>query len=97
MNSKKKLAILSGGGVLRNKKLQKGSTLSLLSNSSMPNIGTADFADIHIFNVFSAQRTKGNPLLNFKAKKSPFLQLEEKAVKSGGTKPPMLKLSLKPF
>lgn len=30
LNSKKKLAILTGGGVLRNKKLQKGSTLPLL-------------------------------------------------------------------
>jgi len=37
LNSKKKLAILSGGGVLRNKKLQKGSTLPLLTNSLVMN------------------------------------------------------------
>jgi hypothetical protein len=34
INSKKKLAILGGGGVLRNKKLQKGSTLPLFSLNS---------------------------------------------------------------
>lgn len=34
LNSKKKLTILSDGGVLRNKKLQKGSTISLLANVS---------------------------------------------------------------
>jgi hypothetical protein len=33
LNSKKKLLILSGGGVLRNKKLQKGSTLPLISTN----------------------------------------------------------------
>jgi hypothetical protein len=33
MNSQKKLAILSSGGVFKNKKLQKGSTLSLTNNS----------------------------------------------------------------
>jgi hypothetical protein len=33
LNSYKKLAILSAGGVLRSKKLQKGSTISLLNNA----------------------------------------------------------------
>ena len=35
LNSSKKLAILSGGGVLRQKKLQKGSNLSFLPPSSL--------------------------------------------------------------
>jgi hypothetical protein len=33
MNTQKKLSILSSGGVFKNKKLQKGSTLSLINNS----------------------------------------------------------------
>ena len=35
LNSKKKMAILSSGGVLRNKKLQKGSTLSITANAPL--------------------------------------------------------------
>jgi hypothetical protein len=33
INTKKKLAILSNGGVFKNKKLQKGSTLPLFSSN----------------------------------------------------------------
>ena len=52
LNSKKKLAILSTGGVLRNKKLQKGSTLSLLANAPAISKEVSDFSDVHIFSFF---------------------------------------------
>lgn len=37
LNSKKKLSILSAGGVLRNKKLQKGSVLTLVNKKNVGN------------------------------------------------------------
>ena len=49
LNSKKKMAILSGGGVLRSKKLQKGSTLSILANAPAINKDIQDYANINIF------------------------------------------------
>ena len=37
LNSEKKMSILSAGGVLRNKKLQKGSVLPLVSKTNIGN------------------------------------------------------------
>lgn len=114
LNSKKKLAILSGGGVLRNKKLQKGSTLTLVpttpttptSNPQLKDSG--DWLEVDIVRVFLEER-RPHPLMGFRARRSAFIQCEEKAAVvergvergvekvGGGVKPPMLKLSLKPF
>jgi len=52
INSKKKLAILSNGGVFKNKKLQKGSTLPLFSSNYASSKELSDFEDIHIFKAF---------------------------------------------
>lgn len=74
LNSKKKMAILSGGGVLRSKKLQKGSTLSLLANLSSLNKEITDYEDIHLFSFFWREERKSNPLLSYATKRSnPFI------------------------
>lgn len=74
VNSKKKLAILSSGGVLRNKKLQKGSTLPLLNSANINNKEINDYNDIHIFSVFWNRSTDKSALLGFRSKrKSPFI------------------------
>jgi len=52
MNSQKKLSILSSGGVFKNKKLQKGSTLSFTSNSYTNNKDISEFKEIHLFSIF---------------------------------------------
>jgi hypothetical protein len=52
INSKKKLAILSNGGVFKNKKLQKGSTLPLFSSNYGSGKEIADYEDIHIFKAY---------------------------------------------
>lgn len=52
INSKKKLAILSNGGVFKNKKLQKGSTLPLFSSNYASSKELSDYEDIHIFKAF---------------------------------------------
>ena len=52
LNSPKKLAILSAGGVLRSKKLQKGSTISLLANAPAINKEITECPDIHAFSFF---------------------------------------------
>jgi hypothetical protein len=97
LNSRKKLAILSGGGVLRNKKLQRGSTLPLLASSGDLPKEKGDCADVHVVRVFWEER-QAHPVLDFKARRGAFIECEEvKAVKTAGVKPPMLKLSLKPF
>jgi hypothetical protein len=99
LNSKKKLAILSSGGVFKNKKLQKGSTLQLISNTYTNCKETTEFQDIHIFSIFTDPPSTGNAICSFKSKRnSPFIECEEKVTtKIIGGKPPLLKLSLKPF
>jgi hypothetical protein len=52
INSKKKLAILSNGGVFKNKKLQKGSTLPLFSSNYGSGKELTDSEDIHIFKAY---------------------------------------------
>ena len=96
LNSKKKLAILSSGGVFKNKKLQKGSTLPLF-NANINSREPIDSQDIHIFQAFADHsKAEGNVFTRFKSnRKSPFIECEERPAK--GTKPPLLKLSLKPF
>jgi hypothetical protein len=75
LNSRKKLAILSAGGVLRSKKLQKGSTLSLLANAPAINKDIIDYADIHLFEFYWQEQPKVNPLLAFQSKRaSPFVK-----------------------
>lgn len=80
MNSQKKLSILSSGGVFKNKKLQKGSTLSLTNNSYTNNKDVSEFKEIHIFSIFmknSEEVSNGNFLTNFKSKlKNPFIECE---------------------
>lgn len=100
LNSYKKMAILSAGGVLRSKKLQKGSTISLLSDTPAIAKEISECPDIHAFSFFWRPVAKTNPLLDFKSKRSsPFIQCEAPSPKAsgGGVKPPLLKLSLKPF
>lgn len=98
LGSRKKLAILSSGGVLRSKKLQKGSTLPLLANLPSGNKEILDHTGIDIFSFFWTQTKKNNPLLAYRGNRdSPFIFCPEAAPKVGGIKPPLLKLSLKPF
>jgi hypothetical protein len=76
MNSQKKLAILSSGGVFKNKKLQKGSTLSLINNSYTSNKDTSEFKDIHIFKIFTTANGSpaGSLITAFKSKRNnPFI------------------------
>lgn len=95
LNSKKKLAILSSGGVFKNKKLQKGSTLPLIS-VGINSREVIDSKDVHIFQAFSDIKSEGNIFTQYRSnRKSPFIECEERITK--GTKPPLLKLSLKPF
>ena len=75
LNSKKKIAILSAGGVLRSKKLQKGSTLSMLANAPVINKEINDYAGIHVFELFWKEHQKENPLLAYQSKRiSPFIE-----------------------
>lgn len=80
INSQKKLSILSSGGVFKNKKLQKGSTLSLTNNSYTNSKDILEFKEIHIFSIFtknSDEVSNGNFLTNFKSKrKNPFIECE---------------------
>lgn len=75
LNSKKKLAILSSGGVFKNKKLQKGSTLPIFS-SVINSRETLDPTGIHIFQSFSEiTQSQGNVFTSFKStRKSPFIE-----------------------
>ena len=104
LNSKKKLAILSTGGVLRNKKLQKGSTLSFLANAPAIPKEVDNFSNIHLFQFFLKEQEMENPLFSYKSRRSsPFMIDNEPAQapapkSSGGSmKPPLLKLNLSPF
>ncbi len=74
LNSVKKMSILSGGGVLRNKKLSKGSTLSLFANVPLVNKELTDYSSVHIFSFYLESKKKGNPLLNYRSERdSPFI------------------------
>lgn len=75
LNSKKKLAILSSGGVFKNKKLQKGSTLPLFT-SVINSREALDMSDVHIFQAFSdITQQQGNVFTRFKStRKSPFIE-----------------------
>ena len=43
---------MSSGGVLRSKKLQKGSTLSILANAPAIDKEVSEFSDVNIFSFF---------------------------------------------
>ena len=99
------MAILSAGGVLRSKKLQKGSTLSILANIPDISRSITDYEDVHAFSFFLKKQKKTNFLLNFKSKRSnPFIVCEEPPAPAqvekaaiGGLKLPIFKLDLEPF
>lgn len=75
LNSKKKLAILSSGGVFKNKKLQKGSTLPLFSANLSNHRETSEFKSIHIFEYLAPTVKKlPNLIINHSSKrKNPFI------------------------
>lgn len=84
--------------MLRNKKLQKGSTLPLLQANSPVNRQLADYIDFHIVSFYLPHEPCS--LLKFKSKKAtPFIIVHEesKSSKLSSAKPPMLKLALKSY
>ena len=91
------MAILSGGGVLRNKKLQKGSTLPFLPSLSY-NKPITEYSDVHVLSFFWDLPSTKNRLLSYSSRReSPFIACEEANPKITGVKPPPLSLILKPF
>ena len=103
LHTPKQLAILSSGGAIRNKKLQKGSTLPLLAHSSLSR-DSEHYANIHLADLMlNGALQSRSALLLTRAKKPAFLECpgerksEARSSAGAGVKPPLLKLTLKPF
>ena len=88
LNSKKKMAILSTGGVLRNKKLQKGSTLSLLANAPAISKEVNNYSDIHLFSFFLKEEERKIPLLSYKSRRNSPFMIDNEPAQAPAPKPP---------